>query len=309
VWDEALQGCVPESVACEVEFDYDGDGTVGTGDLLTFLTAFGASFPDEDADGVCDEIDECVGEDDECGVCNGPGAVYDCGCEECVEFVECGDPVSYQGYDYETVQIGEQCWFAENLRAENYRNGDAIPSGLSDIEWTYTTAGAVTFYGEGGDWDCQHFSPEIDACVFGQFLEACGRLYNWYAVDDDRVLCPNGWHIPSDEEWLLMEFEIGGIVAEGDDTGWFGPNHGAQMKTTTGWFENGNGSNVSGFSGLPSGGRLSGYFFFAGKSGYWWSSSPYGGSAWYRGLAHDQMGVHRSFHLKNVGFSVRCIKD
>ena len=104
---------------------------MGSGDLLAFLTAFGASFPDQDADGVCDEIDECVGEYDECGVCNGPGAVYDCGCEECVEFVECGDPVSYQGYDYETVQIGDQCWFAENLRAENYRNGDSIPTGLS----------------------------------------------------------------------------------------------------------------------------------------------------------------------------------
>ena len=82
VWDEALQGCVPESVACEVEFDYDGDGYVGSGDLLAFLTAFGASFPDEDADGLCDDIDECVGEYDECGVCNGPGAVYDCGCTD-----------------------------------------------------------------------------------------------------------------------------------------------------------------------------------------------------------------------------------
>ena len=75
MWDEALQGCVPESVACEVEFDYNGDGTVGSGDLLAFLTAFGASFPDQDADGVCDDLDECVGEYDECGVCNGPGAV------------------------------------------------------------------------------------------------------------------------------------------------------------------------------------------------------------------------------------------
>ena len=81
-WSEELQGCVPESVACEVEFDFDGDGYVGSGDLLAFLTAFGASFPDEDADGVCDDIDECIGEYDECGVCNGPGAVYECGCAD-----------------------------------------------------------------------------------------------------------------------------------------------------------------------------------------------------------------------------------
>ena len=252
--------------------DINLDGCVQLGDLLDLLAAYG-----------------------------------DCGAEESVW--QCGDPVSYQGYDYQTVQSGEQCWFAENLRAENYRNGDVIPAGLSDSEWASTTAGAVTLYGEGEDWDCQSFSPEIDACDYGQFLEACGLLYNWYAVDDERVLCPNGWHIPSDEDWLLMEFEIGGIVAEGNDTGWFGSNRGAQMKTITGWFENGNGSNLSGFSGMPSGGRLSGYFFFAGKSGHWWSSSSYGGSAWYRGLRHDQEGVYRSYHLKNVGFSVRCLKD
>ena len=50
VWDEAMQGCVPESVDCEVEFDFDEDGYVGTGDLLTFLTAFGSSLVCCDAD-------------------------------------------------------------------------------------------------------------------------------------------------------------------------------------------------------------------------------------------------------------------
>ena len=165
VWDEALQGCVPESVACEVEFDYDGDGTVGSGDLLAFLTAFGASFPDEDADGVCDEIDECVGEYDECGVCNGPGAVYDCGCDECNLFEQCGDLISYQGYDYQTVQIGEQCWFAENLRAENYRNGDPVPS------MNPSASGLL----------------EINDVFY----------YQWEVVNDLRGICPSGWQVPS----------------------------------------------------------------------------------------------------------------
>ena len=61
---------------------------------------------------------------------------------------QCGDPLEYQGYDYETVQIGEQCWFAENLRAENYENGDAIPASLSDAEWASTNTGAMAVYDE-----------------------------------------------------------------------------------------------------------------------------------------------------------------
>ena len=82
---------------------------------------------DEDGDGICDDVDECVGALDECGICNGPGAIYDCGCEECPLQDDCGSPVSYQGYDYATVQIGTQCWFAENLRNDVYLNGDDIP--------------------------------------------------------------------------------------------------------------------------------------------------------------------------------------
>ena len=58
-----------------------------------------------------------------------------------------GNPLDYQGYEYETVQIGEQCWFAENLRAENYANGDALLNELDDNTWSYTQEGATTIYG------------------------------------------------------------------------------------------------------------------------------------------------------------------
>ena len=63
-------------------------------------------------------------------------------------FLSCGDPVSYQGYDYGTVLIGEQCWFAENLRNETYGNGDSIPTNLNLVEWQSTTSGAAAVYGE-----------------------------------------------------------------------------------------------------------------------------------------------------------------
>ena len=301
VWDEALQGCVPESVACEVEFDFDEDGYVGTGDLLTFLTAFGASFPDEDADGVCDEIDECVGEYDECGVCNGPGAVHDCGCEECVEFVECGDLLSYQGYDYQTVQIGEQCWFAENLRAENYGNGDSIPTGLSDMEWENTISGAVTVYGEGSTWCATDtYVGVVDPCEDSSFsLEEFGRLYNWYCIHDNRGLCPTGWHVSTRADWSDLITFLGDLA-------------GFKMKTLSGWYQDGNGDNSSGFSAKPAGGRDDVYTDI-GEDGYWWTSTVVADTAFAFTVTYSDSVVQEfPTPISTTGFiatSIRCIKD
>ena len=181
VWDEALQGCVPESVVCEVEFDYDGDGTVGSGDLLAFLTAFGASFPDEDADGVCDDIDECVGEYDECGVCNGPGAVYDCGCEECNQFT-CGDTVSYQGHVYNTVLVEGQCWFAENVVYQPTEEEQDSGSMWYPID----------IYGE-------------DESLLADFY---GPVYSQLAINS-WALCPNGWKVPSEKDFTRLLYVPG----------------------------------------------------------------------------------------------------
>ena len=146
-----------------------------------------------------------------------------CGLRKCCQCtVGCGDPVSYQGYDYATVLIGDQCWFAENLRNESYRNGDAIPTGLSDNEWSSTTSGAVAIYGE--DANCSEYSPDIDACDPAQSLSEYGRLYNWYAVDEARGLCPSGWHVPTDGEWTVLTDFLGGTSAAV-----------GQMKTDYGW--------------------------------------------------------------------------
>ena len=213
VWDSADE-CI-DTEAC----NYDADPSEPCQYIDVLGTCGGGCSEDADADGVCDDVDDCIGVVDECGVCNGPGAtevvieditilydrvyaeqietwlVFEVGadttcsdqCDPSLQF-SCGDPVSYQGYDYETVQIGEQCWFAENLRAENYRNGDAIPSNLSDDEWYETGEGAVSFYA-------------LDSMNLFTF----GRLYNFYATQDGRALCPNGWHVPTDGEWMTME--------------------------------------------------------------------------------------------------------
>ncbi len=212
-------------------------------------------------------------------------AYGDCGAEELAW--QCGDPLQYQGYDYETVHIGEQCWFAENLRAENYQNGETIPAGLSDVEWANTVFGAVTLY-----------------------ASTYGRLYNWYAVDDFRGLCPPGWHVPTDSEWMTTEIALGMTETEVIEEGVRGTNQGTQMKTDYGWYSGGNGTNSSGFSGLPGGARLAaGNYANVGSLGYWWSSSTIGGLAWKRVLFYSNEGVFRTGTDHKEGSSIRCIKD
>lgn len=299
---------------------------------------------DGDGDGICDDQDTCEGDLDACGICNGPGPaeiiideiiiIYDSIwspvdgewlvyavdsdtsfiyiCEPPV--IECGDFVSYNGHEYATVLIGGQCWFAENLRSEKYANGDAISSGLSSVEWQITNSGAVAVYGEGSS-ACSEYSPDGDACDESWSLSEFGLLYNWHAVADSRGLCPSGWHVPTDGDWMKMEMALGMTEAEVNGTGFRGTDQGTQMKTEYGWYDGGDGTNSSGFAGRPGGLRInSGFFNVAGYKGYWWSSSPNGSGAWLRLLNAETTsqlttGVSRDFQSPNYGLSVRCVRD
>jgi uncharacterized protein (TIGR02145 family) len=250
--------------------DFNFDGLVGVADLILFLQNFGH-------------------------VCGGP----ETGCA----------PVSMDGYTYSVVEIGDQCWFAENLRTTTYRNGDVIPAGVTDGEWTTTTSGATAVFGE--DSGCSNYSPEIDACDEAQSLAEYGRLYNGYAVDNASGLCPSGWHVPTDGEWMVLEMELGMSESEANSTGYRGTDEGTQLKSTIGWNNDGNGTDDLGFSALPGGFRSSGsgYFDFAGNYGYWWSSSPNGDNAWYRDLNYGHPGILRYYSNPRIGFSVRCLRD
>ena len=201
----------------------------------------------------------------------------------------CGEAITYAGVGYSTVQIGDQCWFAENLRSTTYLNGEAIPQNLNEGDWSSTTSGAMTFYNNG---------------------PAYGGLYNWFAVDDARGLCPSGWHVPTDGEWMTMEMALGMSEADANSQEFRGTGQGTQMKTTFGWYYDGNGTNSSGFSGLPGGVRSdNGLFYLAGDRGFWWSSSPVGSYAWSRVLYFNNENVYRSYYLPRLGFSVRCVRD
>ena len=198
----------------------------------------------------------------------------------------CGSPVSYQGYDYATVEIGSQCWFAENLRSTQYNDDAVIPSGLDNDTWNSTTDGAVTVYDEGGANEATN-------------LATYGRLYNWHAVNTGK-LCPTGWHVPADEEWTTLTDGLGGADVAG-----------GKMKSSATDDPAWDGSNESGFSALPGGWRDSdnGNFLGEGSSAYWWSASPGGpSSAWNRNLNPDYDNVYRNYLPTRYGFSVRCVR-
>jgi uncharacterized protein (TIGR02145 family) len=156
-------------------------------------------------------------------------------------------------------------------------------------------------YGEGSS-TCYNNSPDIDACDEAQSLSEYGRLYNWYAATDAAGLCPSGWHVPTDGEWTDLENHIS---SQG-----FSGTEGTALKSTYGWSNGGNGTDDFGFSALPGGFRSDfGYFNDAGDGGYWWSSSPSGGSAWGRNLIYDNPVIGRDYDGPRNGFSVRCLRD
>lgn len=267
VWDAELGGCIPLDTSCPHDLDFDG--VVGVNDLMALLSAFGTDCPSPE--------------------------------EPATSEFTCGDAVSYHGYDYATVQIGEQCWFAENLRTDTYTDGTEIPAGLTNEEWTSTTNGGTTVYGEGNS-DCEDFSPDIDPCDEVQSLAAYGRLYNWYAVNDARGLCPASWEVPTDEEWTQLEDFI---TSQG-----FAGTEGTALKSTTGWHNGGNGTDYFGFSAVSGGNRAghNGRFNSGGRWSGWWGSTSDGSNAWYRSLYYVSPDINRDAHNPRYGFSVRCLK-
>jgi uncharacterized protein (TIGR02145 family) len=184
------------------------------------------------------------------------------------------------------VKIGTQVWMVENLNVEKFRNGDSIPEAKTDEEWE-----------KSGDekkpvWCYYDNDPKNG--------DKYGKLYNWYAVNDPRGLAPKGWHVPSDEEWTLLADYLGGKEQAGD-----------KIKSKTGWNKDGNGTNSSGFSGLPSGFRNSiGMFDYIGEHGYWWSSTEANtANAWNRSPRYNTGFFSKNFNYKSNGFSVRCLRD
>ena len=193
------------------------------------------------------------------------------------------------------VTIGTQIWSSANLDVTTYRDGTPIPQVTDPTQWANLTTGA---------W-CYFNNDPANGTIYG-------KLYNWYAVagihDTDpstpnKILAPQGWHVPSDAEWTtLTDFLGGGQVAGGKmkSTGtslWLSPNTAA--------------TNESGFTGLPASYRnLFGIFNVIGDGCFWWSSSEFNTTdAWPRGLYYGDGVAYRDANNKRYGFSIRCLRD
>lgn len=219
----------------------------------------------------------------------------------------CGDSTLYDDYWYATTLIGEQCWFAENLRTSQYSDGTQIVSNLTNSEWSSVIEGATTFFGaNSGDGGCFYVNTDLVDWPCGlTSLNIYGRLYNWYAVNDTRGLCPSGWHVPTDGEWNDLESFI-------QSQGYSGVE-GLALKSTSGWltsFGQVNGPDAFGFVALPGGERYpSGVYNSSGLNGKWWSSSLNGAEAWTRSLIGLDMNLFKISKHLGSGLSIRCLKD
>ncbi len=186
------------------------------------------------------------------------------------------------GNVYSTVVVGSQTWMAENLKTTKYNDGTQIPEVTDDSIWSKLNTAAMCWYKN----DAQAGKATY------------GAEYNWYTVSTGK-LCPAGWHVPSDKEWRQLTNYLGGDNVAGNE-----------MKAISGWNKGGNGSNTSGFTGIPAGYRsYKGPFNSLGLSGYWWSSSLSSDNAWYTVLFSKDATAFKYYGYKGSGYAVRCVMD
>jgi len=209
----------------------------------------------------------------------------------------------FDGNKYTTITIGNQTWLRENLKTTKFNDGSPIATGFNDKEWAELKTSAYCIY-PYSMIDGYNSSQEV--------LESYGALYNWHAVETEK-LCPLGWKVPSNDDWSELFKYLGNKPI-------------TKLKANFGWDENGNGTDEYGFSALPSGYRFGGNGSFGGIKtiSSWWSSTESDEEgAWTRNL--DSSGVEEkiggmmqifgqspeignSNSYKSGGSSVRCLK-
>jgi len=213
------------------------------------------------------------------------------------------------GQLYRTVKIGDQWWMAENLKATKYSDDLEIPLVTKDSVWSTLESNdkAYCFYNNSDS-----------------LWEIYGTLYTWPAAmngetsseanpSDVQGVCPTGWHLPSDEEWKLMESFLGMSQSEINDIGWRGTNEGGMLKETDTlhWISPNQGAtNESGFTALGGGGRDNSGGFDPMNHIAMWSTTEYDSTfSLLRSLGHDRSKIYRHYREKTMGLNVRCIKN
>ena len=213
-----------------------------------------------------------------------------------------GTVTDIDGNTYKTVTIGNQVWMAENLRTTRYNDGTPIPHIKDSIEWGNATSGAYCYYDNDSTSNAKKY----------------GALYNWYVVNTGK-LAPEGWHVPTEYEWEILENYL--IYNGYNYDGTTDSNKVAKsMAAKTDWYlsdeegDVGNDlslNNSSGFSGLPGASRANySVFINLGYSGRWWTATEQDID-----LAHSHFLFYTANHLcwctnwKKAGHSIRLVRD
>ena len=250
--------------------DGDANGLIGVTDLQDLLSTYGGSFAPATIMVNAVELGEVLD-----SLQSQIAALQN----DSGDAFRCGDDVLHEGYWYNTTSIGGQCWFSENVRY--------LPEVSPSNEGSETVAYAYV-YGYAGS--------EVEMAKNTLNYHQYGVLYNFLAVVQ-WGLCPTDWHVPTDLEWTEMTSSLGSEQFAGNLM---------KAKYDDFW----DGTNLSGFSGLPGGYRFyDGYFNGAGNGGSWWSSSPVGSTAWSRSLNLNGENVGLANANPRFGFSVRCVRD
>jgi len=212
------------------------------------------------------------------------------------------------GERYKTVKIGEQHWFAENLKISKESLGELLLKETKE-EWRIAGEEEVPAYAAYNNDDSNR--------------DVYGYLYNWHAVES-LDLCPEGWTVPTDEDWHKLEVyladtgkdcrpqrsgslecDFAGIKMKTEDSlegdTWNSEEFNCQRNSR---------HECSGFNALPGGSRYtSGSFFRLGSQSYFWSSSYEDDKAFYRNLRENSSGVLRNESSFGLGMSVRCVES
>jgi len=194
------------------------------------------------------------------------------------------------GNVYHTVHIGTQVWMVENLKTTRYNNGSAIPLVTDNAVWIDLSSPAFCWYNNDST-----------------YKNTYGALYNWYTVNTNK-LAPQGWHVPTQEDWIILSTFLGGDsiaggkmksigTMEGGTGLWHTPNAGA--------------TNEYDFSGYPGGLRdYDGSFQLMGYVGYWWTSTENSCfSVWLRLVTSYDAKCRNEQAGKDYGYSIRCVSD
>ncbi len=199
-----------------------------------------------------------------------------------------------EGNLYNTVKIGTQVWMTENLRVTKLNDNTPIPEVTDNTLWIGSSVPAYCWY-----------NNDI------AYKPTYGALYNWYAVNSEK-LCPSNWHVPTDDEFNTLEQSLGMGADQLNLWGWRGTDQGSQLKNSSGWGDGGNGTNSRGFSALPGGYRygVTGDFYLLSTITYWWTSTEHDADrGWYRRLDGSSTAVYRASTSKKGGKYIRCVRD